>query len=262
MTMVYPDAIASVLGSRPYVTDGTGKSRARVLIFDDYVLKVRPVDECAETDVSMLQWLQGKLPVPVIAAHEVQDGTDWLLMTRIKGKMLCDPDVMNHPVLLMDCMAEALHAMWEIPTVGCPHVWALEDELQAAERIIREGRFDPAGCEPETFGPGGFSGSEDLICWLRKNLPPIDAVLTHGDFCLPNLFTDGTRLSGMIDLGDSGIADRWMDLALAWRSISHNSNGFYGHVYPHINPDDLFRAAGIPKDEEKLRYYILLDDLF
>ena len=262
MMPAIPDAIAALVGDSPCCTDGMGKSSAQVLLYKDYVLKIRPDNDCAVTDVRMLQWLQGKLPVPRIAAHEVQDGTDWLLMTRVKGRMLCDPEVMARPVLLMDCMAETLHAMWAVGTAGCPHVWSLEDELRAAERTIREGRYDPAGCDPETFGPGGFSGPEALVGWLRENLQPMDPVLTHGDFCLANLFTDGRHLSGMIDLGDSGIADRWMDLALGWRSLRNNSNGFYGPVYPQIDPDDLFRAAGIPKDEEKLRYYMLLDELF
>lgn len=62
-------------------------------------------------------------------------------------------------------------------------------------------------------------------------------------------------------MGNAGAGDRWMDLALGWRSLKHNSDGHYGKTYPNINPDDLFRAAGIPKDEEKLRYYILLDEL-
>ena len=74
--------------------------------------------------------------------------------------------------------------------------------------------------------------------------------------------TDGARLSGMIDLGDCGVADPWRDLSLAWRSLKHNSDGHYGKTYPAIDPDNLFRAAGVEKDAERLRYYLLLDELF
>ena len=96
----------------------------------------------------------------------------------------------------------------------------------------------------------------------RANQPPQAQALTHGDFCLPNLFTDGNRFTGMIDLGDCGIADPWRDLSLGWRSLKHNSDGHWGARYPEIDPDDLFRAAGVPKDEQRLRYYLLLDELF
>ena len=107
----------------------------------------------------------------------------------------------------------------------------------------------------------GFETPEALLDWLKGHLPEQDRVVTHGDFCLPNLFTNGKKFTGFIDVGNAGAGDRWMDLALGWRSLKHNSDGHYGKIYPNIHPDDLFRAAGVQKDEEKLRYYILLDEL-
>ena len=255
-----PASIAAILGGRAGKEDGLGKSGARVLLFDDYVLKIRPADSPDAEDTQILRWLEGKLPVPQVAAHEVQDGQDWLLMTRIRGKELCAPEVMNRPALLLDCMAEALHMLWAVPVKEWPFGRTVQGCLERAEETVRAGRFDPSDCEPETFGPGGFRDPEELLRWLNSHLPPQDTVLTHGDFCLPNLFTDGKRFTGFIDIGRAGAADRWMDLALGWRSLKHNSDGHYGKTYP-IDPDDLFRAAGIPKDEEKLRYYILLDEL-
>jgi len=257
-----PASIASVLGSQAGKMDSLGKSGAQVFLFDDYVLKVRPADDRDTVDVRVLEWLAGKAPVPRIAAHEVQDGRDWLLMTRIQGRELCKPDVMNKPALLLDCMAEALHTLWAMDVAECPFERTVADDLSRAEAAIRSGHFDPSGCEPETFGPAGFKTPEALINWLRENLPPQDRVVTHGDFCLPNLFTDGKRFTGFIDVGNVGAADRWLDLALGWRSLKHNSDGHYGKVYPDIDPDDLFRAAGVTKDAEKLRYYILLDELY
>ena len=256
-----PGTIAAVLGDASGQTDATGKSGAGVFLYDDYVLKVRPAGGWDTVDTQILRWMAGKLPVPEVAAHEIQDGLDWLLMTRIKGKMLCDPSVMGKPALLLDCMAEALHMLWSVPAESCPFIRPAEANLDHAEKAILAGRFDPSDCEPETFGPGGFRDPAELLDWLKTHRPEEDNVLTHGDFCLPNLFTDGKHLNGFIDLGSAGVCDRWMDLALGWRSLKHNSDGHYGKIYPDVNPDDLFRAAGVPKDEEKLRYYILLDEL-
>ena len=256
-----PASIASVLGRQAGKMDSLGKSGAQVFLFDDYVLKIRPADDRDTVDVRILEWLAGKAPVPRIAAHEVQDGRDWLLMTRIQGRELCKPDVMNNPMLLLDCMAEALHTLWAMDVTDCPFERTVAEDLAHAEAAILSGCFDPSGCEPETFGPAGFQSPEALISWLKENLPPQDRVVTHGDFCLPNLFTDGKRFTGFIDVGSVGAADRWMDLALGWRSLKHNSDGHYGKVYPDIDPDDLFHAAGVTKDAEKLRYYILLDEL-
>ena len=256
-----PATVANILGNQTGKIDGLGKSRAQVFLFNDYVLKIRPADGWDTIDVKVLQWLDGKAPAPQVAAHEIQNGQDWLLMTRIQGKELCKPDVMNHPTLLLDCMAEALHTLWAIPVGDCPFERTVADNLSHAEAAIQSGDFDSSDCEPETFGPGGFKDPKALLDWLKGNLPPQDRVVTHGDFCLPNLFTDGKRFNGFIDVSNLGAGDRWMDLALGWRSLKHNSDGHYGKVYPNINPDDLFRAAGVPKDDEKLQYYILLDEL-
>lgn len=257
----FPKAISAVVGQAPFRQEKTGMSGARVLVFEDYVLKVRPAGGWDTADVKVLEWLKDRAPAPRAVAHEVADGLDWLLMTRVPGRMLCDDEIMLRPALLLDCMAEALHLLWAIPPEECPFERTAEDNLTHAEKTILSGRFDASGCEKETFGPGGFKDPEDLLAWLKKNKPPMDLAVTHGDFCLPNLFSDGKRFTGFIDVGNTGLADRWTDLALGWRSLKHNSDGHYGKTYPKVDPYDLFRAAGVPRDDEKLRYYLLLDEL-
>ena len=260
-TAGFPPAIAAVLGASAGIRENTGRSSAQVWVYPDHVLKIRPAGGPDTADTEILRWLRGRLPVPAVAAHVIRDGTDWLLMTRIGGRMLCDPAVMDRPALLMDCIAEALYMLWSADTAGCPFDRTLEGELDAAERAIRAGTYDPSGCDPETFGPGGFRDPMALLDWLRGNMPPGERTLTHGDFCLPNVLTDGRGVSGMIDLGGCGIADPWRDLAMGWWSLKHNSNGHFGIRRPQIDPDDLFRAAGIRKDADKLKYYLLLKEL-
>ncbi|MBQ8395417.1 MAG: hypothetical protein IJX54_00285, partial [Oscillospiraceae bacterium] len=62
---------------------------------------------------------------------------------------------------------------------------------------------------------------------------------------------------------DTGVGDKWRDIALCYRSLKHNFDGTYGgKVYTDFDADMLFDALGIEKNEEKFRYYILLDELF
>ena len=164
-----PASIAVLLGDETGKMDGLGKSRAQVLLFDEYVLKIRPADDWNTVDVQILQWLAGKAPAPEVAAHEVRNGQDWLLMTRLRGKELCKPDVMNNPVLLLDCMAEALHTLWSIPVADCPFERTVADNLSHAEAAILAGCFDPSDCEPDTFGPGGFENPQALLNWLKSH---------------------------------------------------------------------------------------------
>ena len=130
---------------------------------------------------------------------------------------------------------------------------ATPTDLEPAEPAETEEPEEPE--EPEETDEPEEPGEPEY------DKPPVDRAVTHGDFCLPNLFSDGKGFTGFIDVGNTGVADRWTDLALGWRSLKHNSDGHYGKTYPNVDPYDLFRAAGVSADEEKLRYYLLLDEL-
>ena len=59
------------------------------------------------------------------------------------------------------------------------------------------------------------------------------------------------------------LADKWQDIALCYRSLKHNKNGLYGGgQYEGVSPDLLFDRLTIQPDWDKIRYYILLDELF
>ncbi len=80
---------------------------------------------------------------------------------------------------------------------------------------------------------------------------------------MPNLMIRDGKISGFIDLGMSGVADRWVDISLMHRSLTSNFGGAYGgKIYPEFNADRLFDFLEIEPDYEKLRYYKLLDELF
>lgn len=81
--------------------------------------------------------------------------------------------------------------------------------------------------EPETFGPNGFANPQELLNWLKNNRSDEDIVLTHGDYCLPHIFVKENEISGFIDNGKMGPADRWQDIAIVIRSLKHNFDGRY-----------------------------------
>ena len=102
-----------------------------------------------------------------------------------------------------------------------------------------------------------------LLNWLVDNKPKKELVLSHGDFCLPNIFINNDKISGFIDLGRIGIGDKWNDIALCYRSLKWNAQGRYGgNGYPKLTPDMLFDALEIEPNFEKIEYYTLLDELF
>ena len=260
--MAQPPEIARMTAGNDFTMDTTGLSGASIAIFEDMVLKSEPVSIESENHSAMLTWLEGKLPAPRILKTAVQDGRRWTLMTRISGEMACADIWRADPHRLVQVLARAMGSLWEIDVTGCPVDQSPDAKLERAGRLVDAGQVDMDLVEPETFGEKGFSSPAALLDWLNANKPPFEPVLTHGDFCLPNVFLKDWSLIGFLDLGRSGLGDKWTDIAICWRTLRDNFGGHYGEAVPGFHPDELFEALGIEKDEKKLRYYLLMDELF
>lgn len=261
--VLLPRKIKELVGNQPCVMDGIGRSDATVAMYAHAILKVEPHKQSFPRVVAMMEWLKGKLPVPEVLAALTEDGTDYLLMTKIEGKMACDGFYMERPELLVSLLAEALKMLWQVDISGCPYERTLDAVLEEAKYNVENGLVDMDNVQPDTFGENGFAGPEALLAWLNENRPEPEPVLSHGDFCLPNLFLNGDGISGLIDLGDTGVGDKWNDIAICYRSLKNNAEGIYGEKrYPEISPELLFTKLGVEPDWEKIRYYILLDELF
>ena len=131
-----------------------------------------------------------------------------------------------------------------------------------AEKRVKEGRVE-LECNISDFGLSEIDSPWKLLTYLKENQPAEDIVLTHGDYCLPNIFAEGDQISGFIDLGRMGPADRWQDIALAIRSLRDNFSGKYSNekMIFDFQPEMLLSELDMELDEEKLRYYLLLDML-
>ena len=256
-----PDKLEALISGQTFIKNETGMSKGRVYVSEDMVLKTEPVYPGLEESIGLLRWLENKLPVPKVLYYENTGSESFLLMTRIKGSMACDDSFLSRPETLVRLLAKSLKMLWAVDISDCPRTRDLDDELADAQRNIDNNDVDIANCEPETFGENGFADPQELLEWLKANRPQAEPVFSHGDMCLPNILFENDDISGFIDLGDAGTADKWRDISLCWRSLKHNTDGTYGKD-TGLDPDTLFTELGIEKNEEKLRYYILLDELF
>ena len=257
-----PEAIGRLIAGKAFRADSIGRSQARVLIFDDCVLKIAPFSKQGEETVEVMRWLEGRLPVPKVLCCERGEGRQYLLMSRVPGRMACDDYYMARPKELVARLAEALRMLWSVDICGCPRIRDMDAELEAARLRVENRLVDMEYFDPAIFGAGDPRDPEALLAWLERSRPPYEPVLSHGDLCLPNVFIDDGRVSGLIDLEEAGVGDRWRDIAICWRSLKWNAEGVYGGgVYPDIRPEMLFDALGIAPDPDKLKYYLLLDEL-
>ena len=258
-----PKVIEKLINGKEFLIDDIGKSDSCVLIFDDMVLKIRPENDYCKNEHAMMNWLKNKVPAPEYLFDYNENGKNYFLMTKVPGKMSCDDEFMKSPEHLITVLAEALKILWDTDISNCPVKNDLSTVLCEAEQRVEHGLVDVDDAEPETFGEGGFKSPEELLRWLYDNKPDEDFVLSHGDFCLPNIFIENGSLSGFVDIGRMGVADRYQDIALCLRSLRHNFEGLYNGIsYGGFDEKLFFDALGIEPDFDKIRYYILLDELF
>jgi len=262
--MIFPSSINKIIKNKTYHADSVGMSASKVLLFEDMVLKIQPKNEETQNEHLIMEWLDGKLPVPKVICHEIQDETDYLLMTRVHGKMSCADEYLQDTDNLAQILASGLKQLWDINISDCPCNMKLDRKLKMAEYNVLHHLVDMNHVDPQTFGKNGFQNPKHLLDYLFTHRPPEDLVLSHGDFCLPNIILENRQINGFIDLGKMGIADRWQDIALCYRSFRDNCTGKY-HNKPRqfsYHPDLLFEKLGIAPDWDKINYYLLLDELF
>lgn len=258
-----PDQIKELIGDEPYYIDDIGKSESQVILFSDKVLKIQKVSDESVNEIQVLTWLEDKLSVPEVLASQVEGTTHFLLMSKIWGKMACDDIYMTNPEKLVKALATALQQLWTVDLFSFKPMMTLAKKLEIAEYNVLNGKVDMADTQPDTFGPEGFENPQALLQWLVENQPDEELVFSHGDLSLPNVILSGDTVSGFIDLGWAGVSDKWQDIAIFYRSLVNNFSGLYGgKTYDGFKPEMLFEALGMTPDWDKLRYYILLDELF
>lgn len=258
-----PTKIKKMIEGMTYQVDDIGKSDSRVYIFDKMVLKIEKRNIRNDETIAVMKALEGKIPLPKVICYEFDENYQYLLMSKINGKMACDEYYLEHPEKLLHILADTLKMLWNLDVKSCPRNRDIDTELIEAKYRVENNLVDLNDVEPSTFSEDGFKNPLELLEWLKNNKPTYEPVISHGDFCLPNIFIEDGKLSGLIDLGDTGLGDKWRDIALCYRSLRNNFNGTYGgKVYENFNPDMLFEYLGIKPNYDKLKYYLLLDELF
>ncbi|MBQ8368962.1 MAG: aminoglycoside 3'-phosphotransferase [Clostridia bacterium] len=255
----FPEKIRDFLGTRAYETDTVGLSASEVLIFDDCVLKISETAAPSVNEWRVMEQLHGKLPVPEVLCRASENGREYVVMSRLDGEMSCAARYLDDVPALVKGLAEGLTMLWNAPVSGDLTDFSLDNELRDAESRIDTIDWDD---KPDELRRQ-FPSARHLLDWLKENKPEEDCVLSHGDYCLPNVFLDDGRVSGFLDLGHCGTADRYRDISLGLKSLKNNLGGvFGGPVREGYDPAMLFDALGEPMDEDKLRYYLLLDELW
>ena len=259
-----PVEIYGLIEDLPYQPDSIGESGSTVLLFENMALKIEKTSPQADNEYGVMSWLEGKLPVPKVIAFAKKNGYNYLLMSRLDGEMSCFDCNLKSLDDMVIALADGIKMLWSVDISDCPYVNNLDVKLKNAKYNIENDLVDTDDFNEDTLGEGGFKDVDELYASLLNNRPEEDLVLSHGDYCLPNIFIKDGKVSGFLDLGKTGIADRWQDIALCVRSLKYNICDLLG-----LSESDyqkykalFYSSLGIEEDAQKIKYYILLDELF
>lgn len=153
----------------------------------------------------------------------------------------------------MRSLGEALRELHGLS--DCPFERPLEQVIATAADVVRRGAVNPQFLTDEwrRLDPA------ELLAQVVAERPYVESVLEpvvcHGDACLPNVFFDPDTLAvtGLIDLGRLGVADRYSDLALTTIQF---------HDEWCADPAPFLAAYGVPEpDPRRLHFFRLLDPL-
>ncbi|HEX8397539.1 MAG TPA: APH(3') family aminoglycoside O-phosphotransferase [Pyrinomonadaceae bacterium] len=198
-----------------------------------------------------LEWLKGKLPVPEVRFFVQMDERDYLLITEIEGEGAHE-DLWKEDVRrTIELLANGVRMIHSLPVADCPFDETLEAKIERARWRMELGLVDESDFDDERQG----RTAEELFRELIATRPTSeDLVFTHGDYCLPNVLFKDWQISGFVDWGRAGVADRYQDIALLARSVCYN----FGEKWTPF----VFEALKIEPDWERIEFYKLLDEFF
>ena len=253
-----PRPLWPLVESRMWTHITIGESAADIFRLDGVrqpplYLKVSPLRPWRDLlqEKERLEWLHGKLPVPEVLAYETDGREEYMILSALPGRdaaSLCGVRSDDELVMLL---AQGLRLIHAVPIEQCPFDMSLDQTINEAKRNERRGLVEDSNIDDERRRPPAAELFEEL---LSTRPADEDLVFTHGDYCLPNVLIRGEEVTGFVDWGSAGIADRYKDIALVVESLQRNTGRDLQTTF--------CKEYGLAKPSaQKIKYYSLLDEL-
>jgi len=193
------------------IFDSCCSQQAKVIFIDKgagYFLKSAPKGKL-ERQATMTKYFHSKGLSSNVLAYISADDLDWLLAEKISGEDCTSPKHLAQPEQLVDIIAERLVLLHGMDYAGCPAQNHTEWLFATAEHNYKNETYNKSEF-PDSFG---YKTPEEAWAVVQNHghLLRSDTLL-HGDYCLPNIMLDNWQFSGFIDLDNSGIGDRHVDI--------------------------------------------------
>ncbi|MEV0574128.1 APH(3'') family aminoglycoside O-phosphotransferase [Streptomyces sp. NPDC050392] len=159
-------------------------------------------------------------------------------------------------------IADAVRRLHATPASACPFHRGLDAMVAEAEDVVARDAVNPGFLPADQQGTPAAELLDRLTSQVarRREQEAADTVVCHGDLCLPNIVLDPQTLdvTGFIDLGRLGLADRYADLALL---LANARETWPDEEQARAADTALAESYGITLDDDRLRFYLHLDPL-
>ena len=244
----------------------SGESGAAVFRDEDATryAKCVPAAEAAalKTEHDRVQWLAGRrVPGPQVLDWHSGEAGALLITTAVPG-VPADQLSATDLRAAWEHIADAVRGLHALPAQNCPFDRGLDMMVPLARDVVGRNAVNPEFLPVEQQ----HTPPHELLARLEPEIARMlaheaaDTVVCHGDLCLPNIVVDPETLkvSGFIDLGRLGTADRYADLSL----LLANARETWEDEEQALAADTLFAARyGLALDRDRLDFYLHLDPL-
>jgi kanamycin kinase len=203
------------------------------------------------SEADRMVWAAAYLPVPRIVTFQQHGQTSVLVTEPLPGHDATDDRWRADLPALVHALGRGLRAFHDAAgEEWCPFRFEVGRALDHVERRVALDDIDPSGFHPEHRHLTPMAA----LAALDASVPATeDLVVCHGDYCPPNVLLVDGRVTGYVDLGELGAADRWWDVAVGSWSACWN---FGDDLEPLF-----YEGYGVEPDPERIRFYRLLFDL-
>lgn len=204
-------------------------------------------------EAARLRWLSPHVATPQVVYYAADGEAAWLLTTALPGRtayerMAAEPARAPCVAALIGGFLKTLHAL---PAAQCPFDSGADGRLELAKARMEAGLVNVDDFDDAHTGWSAEQVWDKMIA-LRPTVA--EPVVTHGDYSLDNILVTDSQVSGCIDLGRLGVADRYQDLAIACNCLDE------------FGPDaqraflDAYGLADL--DADRLAFHLALDEFF
>lgn len=199
-------------------------------------------------------WFKDKMPVPNVYFNEKIEDTYYLVVELIDGEMLSETFQRWSKGETIKFYANLLKQIHTLNVEDFPFNHDLKyrlDKINVSEAKTQYFERELHGKSPQEM--------YDFL--VEHQIFEKDLVVCHGDVCFPNFMMKDEKLAALIDVSGAGINDRYLDIAIALRTLRYNFE-MINESLTQKDVSDFCFIYGIKKlDEFKLKYYIYLDEL-